>query len=120
MAAARPLALVFAAFAACAAIAWAGHAELLPPSVLLGTRSQAPAAANGWRTLFSSGLGSKDRQTRLAELRRENEWKNDLVMWMLPDSARAAMPHAVQVSQRFVTLPSPCMSRRLSSANNCV
>lgn len=33
---------------------------------------------------------------RLAQMYAENEWKNSLVMWVLPEPWRAAMPHWVQ------------------------
>lgn len=32
-----------------------------------------------------------------AEIHAENEWKNNLVTWMLPDNVKAAMPFFVQV-----------------------
>lgn len=35
-----------------------------------------------------------------AEFRAENEWKNSLVTWLLPDRLREAMPFPVQVRAR--------------------
>lgn len=33
------------------------------------------------------------KEERLRLLVEENKWKNDLVMWMFPDSVREALPH---------------------------
>lgn len=33
---------------------------------------------------------------RMSLLKHENQWKNELVMWMFPDNVRAQLPHAVQ------------------------
>jgi len=36
------------------------------------------------------------KEERLRLLKEENEWKNDLVMWMFPDNVRDQLPHWVQ------------------------
>lgn len=33
----------------------------------------------------------------LSQIREENDWKNDLVMWMFPEDLRAKMPRFLQV-----------------------
>ncbi|CAK0786650.1 hypothetical protein CVIRNUC_009864 [Coccomyxa viridis] len=38
----------------------------------------------------------KTREQTLAELREENEWKNDLILFWLPQSLRAQMPRTVE------------------------
>lgn len=40
----------------------------------------------------------KSKQQTLQEIYEENEWKNSLVLWVLPDSIREAMPHWAQAS----------------------
>lgn len=53
-----------------------------------------------WAGTSSTGAPSKkkDKAQVLAELRAENEWKNSLVLWVLPQEIRNQMPMVVQVS----------------------
>jgi len=61
-------------------------------------------ASNAPADSYAAGKGAKvvdlAKQKRLDDLRSENIWKNDLVLWILPDSWREAMPQWTQV-RRF-------------------
>lgn len=48
-----------------------------------------------WLRSFAP-LSGMPKAERMSLLRQENQWKNELVMWMFPDSVRAQLPHAVQ------------------------
>ena len=74
---------------------------------------QEAAAGGSPLTTNSSGAGARpaagQQQARpgrrpqeevLADLYAENEWKNDLILWILPDGLRAKLPHAAQVRAR--------------------
>ena len=56
-----------------------------------------PSAYDGLVGLAGAPALDTSKQLRLAEFHAENEWKNSLVMWILPDSWREAMPHWTQV-----------------------
>lgn len=56
--------------------------------------------APAWTALWERPSGTpKPKEQRLAELREENAWKNNLVLWILPQSARDAMPMPLQVDR---------------------
>ncbi len=86
-----------------AAAAWAGGGARSSGAALgsLHNSSSSGTSSSGsaWTELWapSKQQPKKDKAQRLEELRAENVWKNDLVMWVLPSEARAAMPHALQV-----------------------
>lgn len=64
--------------------------ELDPIQILLLHRSVAT-----WLESWAP-LRGMPKAERLRLMHEENEWKNSLVMWAFPDSAREAMPHFVQ------------------------
>jgi hypothetical protein len=69
--------------------------------------SNASDASNAARTgkgafkgLAMPSAASKTKQQVLDEIFWENQWKNSLITWMLPDALREVMPHWAQVSFR--------------------
>jgi hypothetical protein len=47
---------------------------------------------------FSWHYGSrKSLEPTLREIREENDWKNDLVLWFLPDEMRSSLPRLAEV-----------------------
>jgi len=94
-----------AAFLLSAAVAYASSSSL---DVTLARRTAgSPVPAAGSTTNATSSVGAPAlffgspsttsiKQERLAQMYAENEWKNSLVMWILPDSVRDAMPHWTQ------------------------
>ena len=64
--------------------------------------TSAASAWSSWQRLWhgTPPLVAKPKAQLLRELREENVWKNDLVLWILPAKARAAMPMVLQVGGR--------------------
>jgi len=70
-----------------------GHFDL-PPNKQ-GLPAMATNSSAAWKPGFSSSR--KSLEATLGEIRVENDWKNDLVLWVLPSQVRAATPRLVQV-----------------------
>ena len=70
-----------------------GHSDLHFDKTGLPTMAANSSAAS------MPGLSSsqKSLEATLKEIRVENDWKNDLVLWVLPSQVRAATPRLVQV-----------------------
>lgn len=45
---------------------------------------------------WTASQHAKPRAQLLAELVEENDWKNDMVMWMLPETVQERMPRVVK------------------------
>ncbi len=73
------------ACAAPATAAAAADAAAAPSAAAATVSARQPAAAGG-----------KPRAQLIAELRRENDWKNGLALWVFPDSWVDAMPRVVR------------------------
>ena len=101
--------LAVVGLAACAALAAAGSS----PDVLVARLGTADLGA-AWRALFPP-LVAKPWAEVQAELLAENEWKNSLVVWMIPDGIRAQLPLFVQVRRVRAAVrwpPPPAAARR--------
>lgn len=65
-------------------------------------------------------LRRKPRSVTLAEITAENDFKNDLVLWVLPRQLRNAMPRVVQswVSMQWCGAKAPYSAMRHTTAGN--
>lgn len=62
----------------------------------MSTSSPTPCSQiKDWFRSFAP-LSGMPLAERMSLLKQENQWKNELVMWMFPDSVRAQLPHEVQ------------------------
>lgn len=72
-------------------------------SLLVGGSGQEAnhAALAGWNSGASliNGALTRAPKDRLGALRDENQWKNELVLWVLPGEVRECMPRVVQVGR---------------------
>ena len=51
-----------------------------------------------FRTEKDAGVTAQEvKKIRLQQIYEENEWKNGLINWILPDSVREVMPHWAEV-----------------------
>lgn len=79
-----------------------GWAELLRHQPLPHPRMPRRDASAWWSSW--APLHTMPKQERLQLLVEENEWKNELVMWLFPEPVRAAMPRIVQTWVRCAVL----------------
>ncbi|GAB4820633.1 hypothetical protein N2152v2_007679 [Parachlorella kessleri] len=65
----------------------------------MGLNSIAGSSGASWQ------YGSrKPLEVTVREIKEENDWKNDLVLWKLPDNIRSRLPRLLQVSSMSMPL----------------
>ena len=88
------------------AVAYASSGAVDATLAARGARTAARAAPAAPQNFTGAAYASprvvQTKEERLAQMYAENEWKNSLVMWVLPDSWRAAMPHWTQASKTSI------------------
>lgn len=77
-------------------LSWVIRGFNLPCSSVRSPQCQSPDSAQGSHSArHMQHPQRKPRAVTLAQIAAENDWKNDMVLWVLPLELRAAMPRIV-------------------------